>query len=82
MQKDSATALAVHDAHRDHGPLRRELASNPWAQDPEPAIAERARTATINGYAVTCAWIRVRLGAISGSEEIAAYRNAYKVAIV
>jgi hypothetical protein len=75
------TAIAIQDARRDREPMLAEMAANPWVNDPIPAIAQRARIATINGYAVTCAWIRVRLGEIAGAEEVAAYRTAYKAAI-
>jgi hypothetical protein len=78
---DNTLALAVHDGHRDQEPILTEMAANPWANDPDSAIAQRAKIATINGYAIACAWIRVRLGEISGAQEIAAYRTAYKVAI-
>jgi hypothetical protein len=78
---DNMLALAIHDGHRDQEPLLTEMAVNPWANDPDWGIAQRTRIATINGYAIACAWIRVRLGEISGAQEIAAYRTAYKAAI-
>jgi hypothetical protein len=78
---ENTLALAIHEGHRDQEPLLTEMTANPWANDPDWAIAQRARIATINGYAIACAWIGVRLGEISGAEEIAAYRIAYKAAI-